>query len=99
MIVETCPRGHGFSLRRPSSVCWRRGAHAQAGGEVAAVAEELGATTAQVSLAWLLRRSATALPIPGTTSVAHLEENVGALGLRLSDGQYERLSKVAQPEA
>jgi len=58
------------------------------------VARELGVTPAQASLAWLLRRSPAILPIPGTSSVAHLEENVAALGIRLTDEQFARLSAI-----
>jgi pyridoxine 4-dehydrogenase len=68
---------------------------AKGGSPTAAVARELGATAAQVALAWLLRRSPAMLPIPGTSSVAHLEENVGASQLALSDDQFERLSRMA----
>lgn len=68
------------------------GSHAVADGPVAQVATELGATPAQVSLAWLLDRSPVMLPIPGTTSLAHLAENVAAADLRLSDDQRRRLS-------
>jgi aryl-alcohol dehydrogenase-like predicted oxidoreductase len=50
-------------------------------------------TPAQVAIAWLLRRSPVMVPIPGTSSVAHLEENVAAAGLRLSDEDFERLSR------
>ena len=57
-----------------------------------AVAEELDATPAQVALAWLLRRSPVILLIPGTSSVAHLEENVAAAELELPDEAFERLS-------
>lgn len=64
-------------------------------GPVAAVAAELGATPAQVALAWLLRRSPVVLPIPGTSSCRHLEENLGALTLSLSDQDYERLESAA----
>jgi pyridoxine 4-dehydrogenase len=53
-------------------------------GKLARVAARLGATPAQVALAWLLARSAVMLPIPGTRSIAHLEENVGASALKLS---------------
>jgi aryl-alcohol dehydrogenase-like predicted oxidoreductase len=53
-------------------------------GAVARVATRLGATPSQVVLAWLLARSPAMLPIPGTSSVQHLEENVAAAGLRLS---------------
>jgi aryl-alcohol dehydrogenase-like predicted oxidoreductase len=62
--------------------------------EIAAVAAELGATSAQVALAWLLGRSPVMLPIPGTGSITHLEENVAADGLRLSDDQWRRLDRI-----
>jgi len=62
--------------------------------EIAAVAAELGATAAQVSLAWLLHRSPVMLPIPGTASLGHLEENVAAANLRLSDDQWRRLDRI-----
>jgi pyridoxine 4-dehydrogenase len=55
------------------------------------VAARHGATPAQVALAWLLQSSSVTLPIPGTTSVRHLEENVAALDLRLSDEELEHL--------
>ncbi|MEW1843188.1 aldo/keto reductase [Nonomuraea angiospora] len=71
------------------------GDHAKAGGPVATVAAELGATPAQTALAWLLRRSPAMFPIPGTTSVAHLEENVAAAGLTLSDEQFARLDQAS----
>lgn len=69
------------------------GAHASAAGPLAEVAAELGATPAQVSLAWLLHRSPVMLPIPGTSSIAHLEENTAAADLRLTDEQFERLQR------
>jgi len=56
------------------------------------VAARHGATPAQVALAWLLQSSPVTLPIPGTTSLRHLEENVAALELRLSDEELEDLS-------
>jgi pyridoxine 4-dehydrogenase len=55
------------------------------------VAARLGATTFQVALAWLLRRSANMLPIPGTSTVPHLEENVAAAGLALTDDDFNQL--------
>nr|WP_062331464.1 aldo/keto reductase [Herbidospora sakaeratensis] len=58
------------------------------------VAAELGATTSQVSLAWLLRRSPNMLPIPGTTSEVHLTENVRAADLVLTDEQFDRIQSV-----
>jgi pyridoxine 4-dehydrogenase len=63
------------------------------------VAKELGATPLQVALAWLLRRSKEMLPIPGTSSVAHLEENVAAAGLKLPDGLFMELSGVSSAPA
>lgn len=60
-------------------------------GRLREVAAEVGATGTQVALAWLLRRSPVLLPIPGTSSVAHLEENVAAASLALSDEQFRRL--------
>jgi aryl-alcohol dehydrogenase-like predicted oxidoreductase len=56
-----------------------------------AVAAAHEATTAQVALAWLLARSPSMLPIPGTSSVAHLEENVGAAALRLTADEFARI--------
>ncbi|MFI6598913.1 aldo/keto reductase [Nonomuraea sp. NPDC050536] len=68
--------------------------HAGEDGPLATVAKEAGATPAQVSLAWLLRRSPVVLPIPGTSSVAHLEENLGALDVRLTDDHVAALDKL-----
>ncbi|MUN35443.1 aldo/keto reductase [Actinomadura litoris] len=67
------------------------------GGPVARVAEEAGATAAQVSIAWLLQRSPAMLPIPGTSSIAHLEENLASADLELTDDQFQFLSKIAAP--
>ncbi len=63
----------------------------QNGGALAEVADELDATWSEVALAWLLRRSPVMLPIPGTSTVAHLEENMRAAQLELSDEQFARL--------
>ncbi|MGH8930513.1 MAG: aldo/keto reductase [Egibacteraceae bacterium] len=63
--------------------------------EIVAVAAELGATPAQVALAWRLDRSPVMLPIPGTGSIAHLEENIAAASLRMSDDQWRRLDRIA----
>jgi aryl-alcohol dehydrogenase-like predicted oxidoreductase len=60
-------------------------------GPLDRVARRLGSTRAQVALAWLLRRSPVMLPIPGTSSLAHLEENVGARGVQLSDEDFAAL--------
>jgi pyridoxine 4-dehydrogenase len=71
------------------------GAVMQAGGAVAEVAKTAGVSASQVALAWLLRRSPVALPIPGTASVAHLEDNCGAAALTLTGDQFARLSAAA----
>src|SRR4029453_523693 len=54
-------------------------------------AQRHGAPAAQIALAWLLRRSPAMLPIPGTLSLEHLHENLGALEIELSDDEYEAL--------
>jgi pyridoxine 4-dehydrogenase len=59
------------------------------------VAEQLGATPSQVALAWLLSRSPVLLAIPGTSSVAHLEENVAAAGLKIDENKMHELAHVA----
>jgi pyridoxine 4-dehydrogenase len=61
------------------------------------VATELDATPLQVALAWLLKRSPVTLPIPGTSSVKHLEENVAAVALDLPQASYDKLSAVSHP--
>ena len=50
----------------------------------------------QIALAWLLQRSPIMLPIPGTSSIAHLEQNVSAASLRLTNEEFEELSEVAE---
>jgi aryl-alcohol dehydrogenase-like predicted oxidoreductase len=68
---------------------------ARPGGPLADLAKEVGATPSQLALAWLLHRSPVMLPIPGTCSVAHLEENCGAADISLTEEQFERLSRLA----
>ena len=63
---------------------------------LAAIAARNSATVAQLSLAWLLQRSPVLLPIPGTSKVAHLEENVAAAELKLSAEEWAELEKAAQ---
>jgi len=62
------------------------------GGPLDTLSTEIGATPSQLALAWLLRRSPVMLPIPGTGSVAHLEENVAAAQINLTDDQFAALS-------
>lgn len=65
--------------------------HGAEGPALDEVAEQHGATPAQIALAWLLRRSPAMMPIPGTLSLAHLQENLGALELELTEDEYEAL--------
>ena len=60
------------------------------------IAEEAGATPKQIALAWLLQRSPNILVIAGTSSVAHLRENLAAANLSLSTGQVRRLNKMSE---
>jgi pyridoxine 4-dehydrogenase len=64
---------------------------AKPGSPLAALAEKRGVSASQLALAWLLHRSPVMLPIPGTSTVAHLEDNVAAAGIQLSDGEYAAL--------
>jgi pyridoxine 4-dehydrogenase len=87
-VVEFCAaRGIGFIPWFPIA----SGALTRSGSELEIVAGEVGATPAQVALAWLLRRSPVMLPIPGTSSVTHLEENCAAAAVELTDAQAARL--------
>ena len=63
------------------------------------VASELHATPLQVALAWLLKRAKVILPIPGTSSVKHLEENIAAAALKLPQSSYDQLAAVDVPPA
>ncbi|MER7344872.1 aldo/keto reductase [Streptomyces aurantiacus] len=65
---------------------------ARPGGPLDAAAKEHGASPSQLALAWLLRRSPVMLPIPGTSRVAHLEQNTEAAGITLTDAQFEALA-------
>jgi aryl-alcohol dehydrogenase-like predicted oxidoreductase len=91
-VVDYCEKeGIGFIPWYPIA----SGRLLEPGGELAAVAQEAGATPSQIALAWLLRRSKVIVPIPGTSSVAHVEENCGAGAVKLSDVQFEKLKKLA----
>src|SRR6201984_1730412 len=72
------------------------GAGKVAGEVLNQIAKAHGATPKQVALAWLLRRSPIMLPIPGTSLVEHLEENVAAAAVRLRDEEYESLAGVPE---
>ena len=64
-------------------------------GTLASIAERLGATPMAVALAWLLQRSENILLIPGTSSVAHLRENVAGAGLRIPEAELAELDTIA----
>ena len=88
-VLEACEReGIAFLPWYPLDA----GDLARPGGPVEEIAAAHDATAAQVALAWLLQRSPVTIPIPGTSSVAHLEENLGARDLRLSDDELARLT-------
>ena len=62
------------------------------GGPLERVSAQVGATVSQVCLAWLLRRSSVMLPIPGTSSLGHLEENCAAADIQLTEDQFQELT-------
>jgi pyridoxine 4-dehydrogenase len=93
-VLDYCEReGLGFLPYCPIA----SGQFAAPTGRLATLAKEAGATAVQVSLAWLLRRSPVMLPIPGTGSPEHLEENVGAAEVELTDEQFGALSSLRAP--
>ncbi len=67
---------------------------ARTGGRLAAA--DHAATPGQLALAWLLHRSPVMLPIPGTSSVAHLEENIATAGIELSQAEVDDLGNNAE---
>jgi aryl-alcohol dehydrogenase-like predicted oxidoreductase len=91
-VLEVCEEeGIGFIPWFPIAT----GKLAEDGGPLDRLAGETGATPAQLALAWLLHRSPVVLPIPGTSSIAHLEENVAASSVELTDEQMSTLDGVA----
>jgi pyridoxine 4-dehydrogenase len=90
-VVDYCEReGLGFIPWFPIAT----GQLAGSDGPLLALAKLADVTPAQLALAWLLRRSPVMLPIPGTGSVAHLEENVGSAQVELTDEQFASLSGI-----
>jgi len=69
---------------------------ARSGGALDTLAKKHGVSNAQLAVAWLLHRSPVILPIPGTSSVKHLEENVAAAEIKLSDAEWGSLEKAAK---
>ena len=88
-VLDHCEReGIGFIPWFPLAT----GKLAAEGSPLAKAAARLGATPAQVALAWLLRRSPVMLPIPGTKSVDHLESNTAAAAIELTEDEFAALS-------
>jgi aryl-alcohol dehydrogenase-like predicted oxidoreductase len=69
---------------------------ARPGGLLDAAAKRHGAKVSQLALAWLLQRSPVILPIPGTSSVEHLEENIAAAGLRLDPSEWREIEQASR---
>ena len=72
---------------------------AKPGSLLDTVAKKHGAAPSQIALAWVLKRSPVMLPIPGTSKVKHLEENVAAAGISLSDAEFAALDKAGKAQA
>jgi pyridoxine 4-dehydrogenase len=92
-VVDYCTK-HGLAF-----IPWfpvASGKLAQPGGKLDAAAKKHGATVSQLSLAWLLQRSPVMLPIPGTTSVEHLEENIAAGDVTLTSVEWKEIEDSAK---
>ena len=92
-VLEYCEK-HGLAF-----IPWfpvAAGKLAQPGGKLDAIAKRHGTTIAQLSIAWLLHRSPVMLPIPGTSSVTHLEENLKAAEIFFSDAELKEIETVAR---
>ncbi len=95
-VLSYCEReGIGFIPWYPLAA----GDLAKPGGVLDAIARKLEATPSQIALAWVLKRSPVMLPIPGTSRVAHLEENVRAASIDLSDEDFAALDRQARAAA
>src|ERR1700722_1904930 len=92
-VVDYCTK-HGLAF-----IPWfpvAAGKLAKPGGKLDAAAKAHGATVSQLSLAWLLHRSPVMLPIPGTSSVNHLEENIAAAAVKLSEAEWKEIEDSAR---
>ncbi len=97
-VLDYCERhGIGFIPWFPLAA----GKLAKSGSILDAMARKRGVTPGQLALAWVLKRSPVMLPIPGTSKVAHLEENVAAAAIHLSDEEFAALNRagIAEHEA
>jgi pyridoxine 4-dehydrogenase len=94
-VLDACEAdGIGFIPWFPLAA----GPLAAPGGPLQRIADDHHATPSQLALAWLLKRSPVMLPIPGTSKVAHLEENVAAAQIELSEDEFDTLSKAGSAD-
>jgi pyridoxine 4-dehydrogenase len=94
-VLDYC-EGHGIGF-----IPWfplAAGNLAKAGSILDSLAKAHNAAPSQIALAWVLKRSSVMLPIPGTSKVAHLEENVAAVGIQLSDEEFAALDREGRKE-
>lgn len=92
-MIDTCARqGIGFIPWSPLNAK----ALAQPGGSLDQIAQRHHAQPSQIALAWLLQRSPTILPIPGTSSVQHLEENVAGATIKLSQEEFDTINRISK---
>jgi len=92
-VLDYCTEaGIGFIPWYPLAA----GSLAKPGSILDVIAGKHGASPAQIALAWLLRRSPVMLPIPGTSMSSHLEQNVAAAGIRLSDEEFASLDRAGK---
>jgi pyridoxine 4-dehydrogenase len=92
-VVEYC------ALHRLGFIPWfplAAGEMARPGGPLDRLAKHHGATVSQLALAWLLHSSPNILPIPGTSSVSHLEENLGAASVKLTDSEWDEVARAKE---
>jgi aryl-alcohol dehydrogenase-like predicted oxidoreductase len=95
-VLDRCAElGIGFIPWFPIAT----GKLAKDGGPLDEIAKEHGSSPAQLALAWLLRRSPVMLPIPGTSKVAHVEDNIAAAEIELTDDEVERLEQAGRDAA
>ncbi|MEZ0325692.1 MAG: aldo/keto reductase [Fimbriimonas sp.] len=94
-VLDYCEKhGIGFIPWYPLAA----GRLAESGSILDDLAKAHGATPSQIALAWVLKRSPVMLPIPGTSKVAHLEENVAAVNIQLSDAEFDALDREGRTE-
>ena len=92
-VLDYCEKNNiGFIPWYPVAA----GKLAQPGGKLDEMAKKHGATVAQLSIAWLLQRSPVMLPIPGTSSIKHLEENMKSADVQLSDSEWQELEAAGK---